>query len=288
MMCWQWSVNPYPRLSLINTMQTPVLSPSDECSEGAAYRIPSAPVEQTLGGEDDDYAEVGSTGSLDVINVDTDRDDTRETGHMGKSSAVAWAKRTAQECQQDTNQETAIGKHEMGFTMASYHTEEADVEHVDTNDVNPYDWPDAHTVDSLVQSYFDHVHGIFPILDKADFMLSLRNFNRGSAAISPVDAIWLGTLNAVFAITSVHAHLTNAEFQGHHTDHLVYCERSKMLCMDQGLLYQEARISTTQCLGLLCLYYVAACRLNRFASPFINCGQFRSAEIGHGHFADWP
>jgi hypothetical protein len=217
-----------------------------------------------MSGEDEADAEVGSTGSLDVVNVDTDRDDTRATGHMGKSSAVAWAKRTADECQNESNQDSAVAKQDAGFSLASYLTEDADLEPVETNIINPFDWPDPKVADGLVQSYFDNVHLAFPILDKANFMITYNNFVRGSANISSDDIVWLGTLNALFAITSFHANLTkNDRLRGRYTDHMIYCERAKILCMDRGLLYQDARVSTTRALGLMCLYYLSTCRLNR-------------------------
>jgi hypothetical protein len=220
--------------------------------------------------EDEEYsdgsfadAEVGSTGSLDVINVDTDQDDTRATGHIGKSSSVAWAKRTAEECSQITHEQTILGRHDTGFTLASYHTEDADVEYVDTSNVDRYEWPGSKLADRLVQSYFDHVHNTLPIVDKAVFMSKYNRFIRGSDHLGLEDSVWLAMVNTVFAISSVYFDLTKTSDRGSHQDHLIYCARAKMLFLDQGLLYQDARISTTSALGLLCLYFITACRLNR-------------------------
>lgn len=208
--------------------------------------------------------EVGSTGSLDVINVNTDRDDTRATGHMGKSSSVAWAKRTADECQPNTNTPPAIGKHQTGFVLASYHTEDADVEFFDTSNVNCFDWPDSELADALVASYFERVHKAFPIVNKLDFMYRYNRFVRGSVDLSVEDVIWLGALNMIFAISAVYAHLTKSPNRGHYGDHLIYLARAKILCLDQGLLYEDARVLTTSALGLLCLYFITTCRLNRY------------------------
>lgn len=235
-----------------------------------------------MSGEEDVGAEVGSTGSLDVVNVDTDRDDTRPTGHMGKSSAVAWAKRTAEECENESNQDTgSIGKHDLGFTLASYLTEDTDVEPVDLSNINPFEWPSPRLADGLVQAYFDHVHFAFPIMDKANFMIDYNKFSSGPADIGPSDIVWLSTLNIVFAISSFHANLTKqGDLKGTYSDHLIYCERAKMLCLDQGLLYQDARVSTTRALGLLCLYYLGTCRLNR--SVVFNVERTYSNFIGLG------
>ncbi|KAE9370837.1 hypothetical protein N431DRAFT_510204 [Stipitochalara longipes BDJ] len=208
-------------------------------------------------------AEVGSTGSLDVINVDIDQDDTRATGHIGKSSSVAWAKRTAEECSQINHQETPLGRHDTGFTLASYHTEDADVEYIDTSNISPYSWPDPKDADRMVQTYFDHVHNTLPIVDKAVFMSKYRDFVRGSDNLGIEDSVWLAMANTVFAITSVYFDLTKASDSSGHQDHLIYCARAKMLLLDPGLVYEDARVATTSALGLLCLYFVTTCRLNR-------------------------
>ena len=215
-------------------------------------------------------AEVGSTGSLDVINVDIDQDDNRATGHIGKASSVAWAKRTAEECSQTSHQETTLGRHDTCFTLASYHTEDADVEYVDTSNIDPYEWPEAKDAERLIQSYFDHVHNTLPIVDKAVFMSKYHHFTKGSDNLGIEDSIWLAMANTVFAISSVYFDLTRDPDRGSHQDHLIYCARAKMLFLDQGLLYQDARISTTSALGLLCLYFITTCRLNRWVDSYIN------------------
>jgi hypothetical protein len=200
---------------------------------------------------------------LDVVNVDTDLDDTRETGHIGKSSAVAWAKRTAEECNQSTEEPTTIGRRDTGFTQASYHTEDADIEPFDDSNVHPYDWPDPKLADNMIQSYFDHIHNTLPIVDKAAFMSKYDELIRRPDQLPSEDPVWLAKINIVFAISSVYFDLTKSPNQVNYQDHLVYCARAKKLFLDQGLLYQDARILTTCALGLLSLYFVTTCRLNR-------------------------
>ncbi|TVY41819.1 putative transcriptional regulatory protein [Lachnellula occidentalis] len=207
--------------------------------------------------------EVGSTGSIDAVNMDTDRDDTRATGLVGKSSAVAWAKRTAEECRTGDSNPTAIGKQDNPFAILSYYTEDADFEEGEVGNVDMFEWPDPRVADALVRSYFDHVHKAFPIVDKAAFTLKYTHFRPGSSSLSPEDRIWLGTLNTVFAISASFAHLTRNPSRGHHNDHLLFVARAKLLCMDEGVLYRDARVSTVCALGLLCLYYFSTCRLNR-------------------------
>jgi hypothetical protein len=220
--------------------------------------------QQDQSGDDDVDAEIGSTGSLDVVDLDTDRDDTRATGHMGKSSSVTWAKRTAEECEETTQEELLATSHETGMTLVSYHTEDADVELFDTTNVNAFDWPDPDEADELVRIFFDHVYPTQPLLDRSSFMARYAQFPRGSNNLSHDDLIWLGTLNVVFAIGAVYCHLTKIHAGGTPFDHLQYLARAKLLCLDQGLLYEDARVATISALGLICLYFVTTCRLNRY------------------------
>jgi hypothetical protein len=261
---------------LADTIQTPIpVSPDENEPPLQASDRPSPQPEHEEEEESDEQdvdadAEIGSTGSLDVINVDTDRDDTRATGHMGKSSSVAWAKRTAEECEQRSRQGSASGKYESGIALASYHTEDADIEFFDASHIAPIDWPDPKTADALVEAYFDHVHEAFPILDRAAFMLRYKGFNRGATDLLKEDLIWLATFNIVFAIGAVYFNLTTESKDRSrtlHHDHLIFFTRAKALYLDQGLLYEDARIPTTCALGLLGLYFLATCRLNRFVPP---------------------
>lgn len=239
------------------------VTPDEGNLPSASQDSSDAEDEPQISGNEDVDMEVGSTGSLDVTDVNTDRDDTRATGHLGKSSAVAWAKRTAEACQPETECTSTAGKYPKGIGLSSYHTEDGDLEPFDSSTINCFDWPDPKTADALVQSYFENVHKSFPIVDKINFMLRYDRYDRTAANLSKEDFIWLGTLNTIFAISAVYAHLTRNQYRGHYSDHLIYVTRAKTLCLDQGLLYEDARVSTTSALGLLCLYFVSTCRLNR-------------------------
>ena len=195
--------------------------------------------------------------------MDIDQEDTRATGHIGKSSAVAWAKRTADEFVNRTQQESHSEMHDTGYVKASYYTEDDDVIPVDISNVDPYAWPESNHADSLVQSYFDHVHNVLPILDKADFMSRYDRFIRGSIDLDVEESIWLATVNVMFAISSLFFNLTKAAPKEASNDHLIFCTRAQMLYLDKDMLYKDARISLTSALGLLCLYFVAANKINR-------------------------
>jgi hypothetical protein len=226
-------------------------------------RRPSSRREEREVSDDETDDDIGSTGSLDLINVDTDRDDTRATGHLGKASAVSWAKRTSEECRKNSVQGPPGGGQETGHALTSFHVEDADVEYVDTSNVNLYDWPEYNFADALVRDYFVHTHPAFPLLDRASFMEKYKSFPRGASNLGSLDLIWLGTLNLVFAISAVFGDLTNHNDQGRVDDHLVYCARAKALVMDQNFLFKDPRLSTTTFLGLMSLYYISTCNLNK-------------------------
>jgi hypothetical protein len=80
-------------------------------------------------GEENADAEVGSPGSLDVINEDTNRDEhTRAAGFMGKSSAVTWVQRAKMVATHDFEDERRVRRSTSpaangSFSDSTYHGE---------------------------------------------------------------------------------------------------------------------------------------------------------------------
>jgi len=228
-----------------------------------------SPVMKRGSEESDEAAEVGSIGALDEVDVDTDKTETRATGHMGKSSSVTWAKRTATEVQQNRSENSVASLvSDRGFASTTYHTEDKDVDHIEPENVDLFEWPDPKVADGYIHSYFEHVHYAFPILDKADFMLEYNQFERGSGNLTLNQTIWLGTLNTVFAISSQYAQITEILPRELYFEHYIYCTRAKGLLANESFLYQDVSINLLRTLGLLSLYYMTTGRLNR-------CVEFR-------------
>ncbi|EPE24930.1 Zn2/Cys6 DNA-binding protein [Glarea lozoyensis ATCC 20868] len=214
--------------------------------------------------DDDDNDEVGSTGSVDAVHDDPDREDNRPRGHLGKSSAVAWAQRTADELRKTSSQESSVDLQEADFNLPSYHIEDGDISYVvDEETLDIFEWPDIRLAHELVRNYFAHVHNAFPIIDKLSFESWYTRATPDTSSLSEDETVWLSTLNLIFAIAAYHAHLTNAQHRGAHYDHQVYCARAKKLSMDERLLYRDARLSNVSAMGLQCLYYLATCHINR-------------------------
>jgi hypothetical protein len=217
--------------------------------------------------DEDDAAEVGSTGSMDVIHVDTDRADVRSIGYMGKASSVAWAKRTAQESKDSVP--TLHGGTDSGFSGVSYHTDDTDIEIIYTADADPYEWPDSNVADRLIHIYFEHCHQALPLIDKIDFMTHYNSFERHTRNLADGETIWLGMMNIVFAISSFFSQLGKNASPEEYFHHLTYFARAKKLLLDHGLLYHDAQVSLTRALGLLSLYYIITGRINRYATRCI-------------------
>jgi hypothetical protein len=218
-------------------------------------------------GEENADAEVGSPGSLDVINGDTNRDaSARAVGFLGKSSAVTWVQRAKKTATHDLEDERRVRRStgtaaNGSFTDSAYHAEPGDIPIISADEVNPLEWPPPTVAKALVDSYFTHVHGSFPILSKNDFYKKFDTFPKDQ--ISTEDQCWLSVANMVFAISAKFAHLTNADFRGDDRDHLIYYARARALGMDYRTVNQDPELQHTSCLGVLGLYLLATDELNK-------------------------
>lgn len=142
------------------------------------------------------------------------------TNVVQKSSSAAWAGGTQKLHAERTSSRPALERFEKRPVLISYHTQDSDTEPWDMSNVQVFDWPEPSVADTLVQSYFDNVHHVLPLLDRWVFMERYNTFPRGSNNLSRDDSIWLGTLNIVFAISAVYFNFTKNQPQIHHSDHL--------------------------------------------------------------------
>lgn len=235
--------------------------------------------------EDDEAdADVGSTGSLDVIYEDTDRnEDTRATGFLGKSSAVTWVQRAKRVLKTDDDEGdgrvSSQPRYEDNFFLeSSYHAEDKDFRDVDMDQVYPFGFPPQETAAALVETYFELVHPSFPIIEREEFSKRFVSFNpeefkeddgsrigneSSRVGITEDQQRWLCLLNVVFAISAKYAHLVRARWEGSDDDHLTYIARARKLGMDTRALYRSPEINQTKIMALCGLYYLATDQLNR-------------------------
>lgn len=233
-------------------------------------------------GEDDASADVGSTGSLDVINEDTDRSDAaRATGFLGKSSAVAWLQRTKAAVEdQDTAGDVTCGplqqENHNAFQDSTYHAEERDFASLDEDTVYPFDWPPQGLVANLLSTYWEIVHRAFPVLNKQEFMEKFNAFDPEQFAGNHADDLareggsltqdqqhWLCTTNVIFAISAKRAHIMKEAWAGNDNDHRVYIARARLLGMDNRTIQSDPSIAQTTILTLYGLYLLTTDELNR-------------------------
>ncbi|RDW77019.1 hypothetical protein BP6252_05072 [Coleophoma cylindrospora] len=253
----------------IMAMTPSPLSPDDGETSVSAAAFNTRTSERDDGGSGDEQAEIGSTESLDIIDTDVDKDDTRQTGHLGKSTAVVWAKRSAQIASANKGQDFGLGGQEGSNTLASYHTEDADIEPVELTGVQPLEWPEDAVANSLLEIYWTNVHDIFPILNKALFQRTYREFPKASRALSEDQRMWLAMLNSIWAISCVFARLTRQQYHPHYDDHTIYIARAEAISKESDLVYGNPRISMVQFLAMMSLYYLTTDRLNKSWS---SCG----------------
>jgi hypothetical protein len=243
------------------TLQTPINSPE---KQGTRSILDQSVTEDDFHiREQNIIAGAGSTSSVDVIPQDPDRDATKSTRQMGKSSSVTWVKPSAEECRQSSSDESSLPMHDAPFAISSYHTLDGDMEQLNLTHIDQYQWPNPALAETLVSSYFENIHHSFPILEESRFISTYRNFNFGATNLMDEETIWLCTANIILAISAFYAFLRQDSHRGNYYDHMVFHERSKLLYMNEKLLYEDARISTVCASGLLCLYYIATCRLDR-------------------------
>lgn len=222
----------------------------------------SEPEDNEEGGEQDAGAEVGSIGSLDEVAVDVDQVETRGIGHLGKSSAANWQHRTEEIAAEDLRSKGNKSVPHVP-SISSYHTDDADLEYFDTSSVNMFALPSPQLSGALVQSYFDNIHNVSPMLNKADFLFKYQAFPKELGSLTFDDVMWLACLNCVFAIAAYHGRLIKDFELGNPGDHMIYLTRATMICAKQEILLKDASVSSVTMLGLLVVYYMATSRINK-------------------------
>jgi hypothetical protein len=226
-----------------------------------SQQISPKPDEFSTDGDSD--TNIMSPDSQVPVEMDTIKDVGGMADRGETSSSMIWTKKMTGD---------RANKNYGGLTMPDddripvsipYHTEDSDLEFYDPSNVQTYEWPAPNIADKLIQLYFEHVQPVVPLLNEPSFMERYHKFPRGSNNLSQDDLIWLSTVNMVFAISSVFSNMSKSGIKAHYQDHLQYFTRARSLYLDQRILYLDTRVSTTRALGLLSLYFISTCNLNR-------------------------
>ncbi|KAI9842489.1 MAG: hypothetical protein M1838_003104 [Thelocarpon superellum] len=236
-------------------------------------------------GEDLVSAEVGSTGSMDHVTEDFDRDeDAVQAGYFGKTSDVAWIHRARTLADAETD---AVAGPEHGGSgppplrarpfesrtpsdrrsrdqqdykhrPSTYHLDDLQPSLVDP--VGEWNLPPKEVADTFVEAYFATVHPCFPLLHKARFLDSYDQCYRSSAAAG--GRRWRAMLNLILAIGAKYAILVQADL-GDERDHLIFFTRARALSLDRGPLWDVGDLEQVQMLGVTVMYLMASNQTNR-------------------------
>lgn len=246
-------------------------------------------------GETQVSAGVGSTGSLDRIDEDFNRNaTTRATGFIGKNSEIAWLRSLKKQtddvpsgCDGDNGhgQHNAVnrssplppGESQTPWTASTsapanskgdggalsgstYHCDDLTVFMHDQ--VDPLELPPKHIAEALFRNYLDTVHTAFPIICKVNFSAQFRIFFERDT--NP-GAKWRAILNLILAIGAKYSHLVQAEWRGDERDHLLYFTRARLLAMNSDTIFEHPDLQQIQVAGLMAFYFLATNQINRYA-----------------------
>ena len=238
--------------------------------------------ESSLEDDDDDQSDaseksgVGSMGSTDHVNQDDfgfEGTEMRARAFMGNASDLQWLRRLHWELE-DNN---SLGQ-ELPSTAArgalphlkshfnSFFAEDMDRAIVG-DQIDPFGLPIKSTADHLVNSYFNTIHLVLPILDKGSFLMQYKLLSSTWYAETFEDNMFIIMLQLVFACGAVHAHLSGSESIQDDRDHLLYSARARLLAVESGIMNDVSHVAQVQVFALGAMYSLVSDRIDRYAFP---------------------
>ena len=205
-------------------------------------------------------------GSADHINQD-DSMEQRFAHHVepfkGQSSESKWIEKLNKELLPKQKAHVARARNmDQGFASHTY-AEDMDTAVVG-HQIDPFSLPVKSTADSLVNAYFSTIHLSFPLLNKLDFVSQYDELYSSMDPEGFRNRTFIATLQLVFAIAAVHAHLVQADWTGDARDHMLYFSQARVLAVDTGILNDDCYLSQVQVFGLGGIYLLVTNQLNRY------------------------
>ena len=261
-------------------MQTPQLETDKE------------PKQNTTGGttrpgeeSDDDESDVsgvgsmGSTHKVDQSNLLQDNNDDPAISFAGPTSEIHWIQRLKQELEGEKtkglspsayqNPSVARGiDHRPDLEYGRKYSEDMDTAIVG-HQIDPFQLPLKETADALIGSFFSTVQVSFPILNRSDFMSNFEALFNTMDPMAYPNRTFMAVLQLVFAISAVHAHLTEAEWAGDGRDHMLYFAQARILAVDTGILNDTCFLGQPQVFGLGGMYLLVTDQINRYGMQLI-------------------
>ena len=212
-------------------------------------------------------------GSTDRVNEHNFMQEGESTAYEGQTSDTKWMGKLRTELDQDLGGQTTIPSNYKSAIPLSgkattakrlqINTEDADMSIVGEQ-IYPLELPIRTTADDLVEAYFTTVHPSFPVLDRADFMSKYEDVISSTDPAVYRDRMFIASLQLVFGIGAVHAHLVNAEWAGDDRDHVLYIACARMLAVDSGVLNDLCYLDQVRVFALGALYLLATDQINRY------------------------
>jgi hypothetical protein len=202
---------------------------------------------------------------LDQVEDDVNlTEESRATGHIGKSSEITWMQRLQKAA--DARRKGSAGNSEVtqdGIMSdqlhdLNYHLDDLDI--TVSEPVQRYWIPPRPLADKLFETYLIVAHPYFPIINRSLFSDQYRTFFDSFAL--PGDK-WMAILNVIFAIAANYAHVAQLDWRGDTQDHLVYLTRARMLSMDGDDLFCHPDLQQVQVEGLIAFYLLSTDQIHR-------------------------
>ena len=182
----------------------------------------------------------------------------------GQSSETKWTEKLNKELlpQKGANMSKAQSRTQ-GFSQKPQPYAEDMDSAVVGHQIDPFSLPVKSTADALMNAYFSTIHLSFPILNRTGFM---SQYDQLYSTMDPEGfehRPFIATLQLVFAIAAVHAHLIQADWTGDVRDHMLYFSQARVVAVDTGIFNDDCYLSQVQVFGLGGMYLLVTNQLNR-------------------------
>jgi len=217
---------------------------------------------------------MGSTDRVNQENFGQEDNEDPSLAFAGPTSETKWIQRLKRElgrdkraCKSKAAPRDLIGSRGIGQRPGGPNRQQYS-EDMDTaivgHQIDPFQLPLKETADALVDAYFSTVQISFPILNKADFMYQYEELFNAMDPVSYENRTFIAILQMVFAISAVHAHLTEADWAGDGRDHMLYFAQARLLAVGTGILNDDCFLGQTQVFGLGGMYLLVTDQVNRY------------------------
>lgn len=177
---------------------------------------------------------------------------------VGGHSEVTWLHRLKCELSQENVEDHVTHLERTTISSVSYVQDEAGL--VILQDTNLSKRPPKHIADQLIDSYFQNVHPLFPIVEKEAFQKQYRAFYSGSSV--RYGDRWLSIFNLVLAIATRHSFLAGSFATLEHDGHELYFSRGWRLNKNDHAILNQPDLQEVQVEGLTALYLFSVGQLD--------------------------